>query len=808
MAQPSDVVNPIPGQSQMTLGQMFSPPQRTPAMAQALPQPSFPSPQPNPSPEPSQEDLLNQLGPSQDQTQEDLLNQLGPDPDLANAVEQRQGFGGVGDYARNLKDRALAGLGRSPSEAASILKSKYGAENVKLTGKGQIAVRPPGGKFITLESDKLGFFADLLGDLADFSGAVIEGAAAIPYEAAGAVGGAAIGAPTGLGAVGTTGAGLAAGAFAGGMAGQDLRQRAIVAAGGQLDPGSPIRDDLTSGAINVSVLGAGTIVKGLLQGSINTYRTLKALDPEKRIQSLANVRNDLMAIADNYIPNKVTGEISHATADEADAGIRSATQTLRNRLNNQVAINERGVIEGAADRKFSVQNTLDKMREVLLKHGATQESDGTLKIAGKLNDTEMPYLQTTTKDTGILNPAEPGKNFTRQETRLATATLPGAAVREPVHPLGIVEGQGLMSKLTDDYNRLYQEQKSGGLSAQEMFNSTRFYWDSSGFQKMFGDRATTVMRGIGEAASKDRDQMAAQVLGETDSGKGFTKAFAEYTEKTDALRDFETMVAKQDNAPIVAEAIIKPKKAEDVRKFKELFGSDPLSSDGKSPSAWANVKSYFVNKLINDNVDPSTGILNSKKLLNTMKNYGDDVLGEVFQKGEIGKMREIAVKANKIHVSDLMKPEQYQGFMQNVIAAPMILSMPARVAARVIWDLSKRVPQAADRLLDDGFLRFARELPAEKRSWLADVASEYQSFYDAARRRKMSNGKTILYDPPTSPAVKDWAQATAGSAVRNAAIQSMKEGMKQRSSVPTPMPNPSLEQTTQGALTSPNDLTQ
>lgn len=768
--QPTQLQPPISGQDP---AQVFGPP--TP------PPPAYPNPQPNASPAPAP-DPFGALGPAAPAPAEDMFAALGPapaganpefqpvspSPEDANVFDRPSALtGGFKGYLQNLRDRWDAGMGRNPQESVAILQTKYGKQNVKLANGGkEIAVRQPNGKFMTLDGDQVGFWADLIGDIADASGGLYQGAHSAVAEIPGVAAAAAAAPETGGGSLLAIPPILAAA----GMHGANARDSAVRAYG--ITPTANLTEEQIAGAAaNVVGYGVGAALKNTLQGAAKFVQNARLTSPEERIRQLGVVRSTLDEIATRYFPRG-----ARVTADQTDASIRSATERLSSELGSQVGAKRGQVLRMAGEEgRFSAQQTIDELRDILRPY-VSFERDGTAKLSGEVGaGVDYTMRPPTVVDTGILN--ERGQPISRiAKLNWQEVPVPGQPVREPINPGGMNEGPKLFEKLTEDYNRLLTEQAQGGVKAQELFDTTSYYQENGHFHQLHGDRATQIAKRVGYASAADRNQMAMQVLGGDPEGaeyKAFEAAYKNHSEKIDYLRDMETMLSKQENAPVISEAIIRPKKAEDIRKFKQMYGAGTSDLAGTDQSPWGNVRSYWINKLFEDHVDPSTGILNTRKLLETLNKYGDDVLSEVFRPaekgklGELGQIRQLALKANKIQVNDLMTPEQYAGFIKDLVQSPVFRGLMPKARALIAWTLSKPRPMAADYLVEEGWRDVAKMPELERPAW-EQMVSNYRSMYELARRRKV-NGREIFMDAPRAVTPGAVGQAAVGATVRGAA---------------------------------------
>jgi len=763
MPQPTDLRNPIPGQSDMTMNQIFGAaptnpaagmntgdflsPGRAPASAPMQPTP-MPNTSPQPSPSPSGDPLAAFGDTGTDPASDpfavfDQAGQADPNPaPNTSPVEPAPGDPGAGFMAR-----LRAGLGRTPKEQASLFEQSFGKENVKIRS-GKIYFRKEaGGRFQSVEPEDLGFFADLFSDLADNSGAILEAGAAVPFEAAGALAGAAGGAAGGPPGVGYgAAAGVMTGAALGGVAGADLRAQAIQSAGGTLDPEVSLNQERLYGATgNVVGMGAGAVLKMGAQKVVGVLEWAAKEAPINRIKAIAEIKNAFTDLSARYRPSNRA-----VTASDVTDRVVGAAEHERNILNTQVELSRETVIERAGEQKFEMRRTMGTLKEMIEEQGGTFEKDGTARLSGSQPDQTFRYPTEVQRPSSLVDAQ--GQPLIVTETKTASFTIPGDPIPEPLKPFGITEGGPLLDRLVSDYNRLLTEGKAGGVSAKDLYDVTSFYQDSSGFEKTFGTRATTVARKIGYAAATDRDLVAAAALRGHPQEQLLTRAFNEYYQRTDALKKIEKTIRTQQNPELVAQAIVRPKRAQDIRDFKRLFG-DGKSWDSAEGPVWNTVKSHWIDSLVQSHTDEATGLINAPALLKKMKGYGDETLREVFEPGELGEMRKLALQASKIQTSDLKKRAGFANFGQSIASLAVYKNLLPINQARVLWNLTRSQPQAADYLMDEGFMQMVRSAPSgSARTGLAKMVSEYRSLYDTAILRTTAGGKKAYVNLPKAGA--------------------------------------------------------
>lgn len=771
MAQPSDLMNPVNGQPSLTMGQMFgtnAPAEpslgqfigagRSPAAAPPL----APQQQTQPNPAAFMAAFDEPGAPSQGADPAAQFLAAFDEPAAANNFDRLKDEGSV--FGPNSMDldpnlvgegagvlaRLRAGLGRSTAEKASLFEATFGKGNVKVRAD-KIYFRRPGEKrFQSVEPESLGFWTDLISDLADNSGSVVEGATAAGVEGLGALTGSAAG-PAGAGL------GLAAGAMVGGAAGADARRLAVAAAGGQIDPAVNQTQEQTIGAAaNLAGLGAGALLHKVGDFAVKGLNRVLNEPALPRIHMLSRISAALDNMASEY---RVAGQDKSAVG----SSVRTAAQKERDILNNQVVMMRESVIEKAKDQKFPVTNTLSLLKKTLQEKGATFNESGNALLSGKLPDTEFSYSVPTQRTSSIVDAS--GDPFVTSGTSTKTMTIPGQPVREPLKPFGAAGGSPLMEQMASDYNRLLKEQAKGGVSAQELFDLTGFYQDKSSFDKDFGTKVTSQWKQLQHASADDRNMAAGLVLRGSPEEGAFTRAYQEFTDRTDALRQFEKVITKAEkNGGIgaIADAVINKEKPEKIARFKALFG-DGENFDSITGPVWSKVKGEWLNGLIQKNTSASSGIFDGAGMLAELKSYGKETLNQVLSGEEQAALKRLSLKASSIKTSDLAKPEE---FARDLLGLPFFNRMMASTKASILWKLTKRDARAAEYLLDEGFMDAARASTPDYRAVMLDTMQQYRNFYNAALRRKTATGREMLVDIPVAT-IKTSARATAPAVARD-----------------------------------------
>lgn len=770
MAQPSDLRSFVPGQSDLTLAQIFSPP----SMSSRSEEPSFEqflrggrqsSPatpqqtQPQASAPAAGADPLSTFGtdpaaagaapPSVD----DLLAAFGEPPPAASPAQNRVVQPGdeleIGGQGAGFKARFRAGLGRNLQEQASLFEKSFGTGNVKIK-ENKIFFRRPGEKrFKAVEPDELGFWSDLISDLvADNSGALVEGGISAISEATGATAGTILGGPAG------TVRGYLVGASGGGFAGAMARQGLVADAGGKVDPSiSLLNEGLTGAALNVGALGVGAALKEAGKGAISLIKSAYLESPLGRIKALAKINAALEGMAQEYRVGE-KGVVGQA--------IKTASERERTRLNTQVQLSRDVVLKRAGEQKFSADTTLAYLKETLEKQGIEFDKDGSALYHEPVEGQQFLAFRPSEVPTGLVTPT--GDQLLRTQVERIPGQLPDRPSFDPAKPFGAQQGRSLMQVMVNDYNRLLSDTHSGGVPARDLFNYASFYGDAGDFQKEFGTKVTTQYRKLGHEAAVDRDRMVGQVLGNSPAGDYFRQAYAEYTGKTDQLRQFEKIVKKAEAAGglgLVTDAVIQHGKPQKIQQFKALFGDETSVDPELGDSVWKAVKGDWMMSTIKKSTDPSTGILDGKQLLKMLRSYGDETLREVLAPDELTAMRKLAVKSQQIFKSDIAGAEDYTKFVAEL---PFVSRAGWFLKSKILWQLTKWNAKAADKLLDDQFMDEARKAATpEAREELLKTIQAYRSLHDRAVKVKLKDGREAYRDLPSAAA--QGGAAAAGAAM-------------------------------------------
>ena len=645
MAQPSDLMNPIPQSGPQTVNIDI---QRAPA--------SQPPQQPQPANGAIDPALQTAMGastpvapPSQGGVDPDLLAALGetgmqlPDRFAVGANEQ----GNLGDTGQDpgILASFIQGFGRSPQEDALLLEKVYGQGNVKVQNK-KIFFREPGQKnYQSIESDKLGLAAKVINQVARGSG--------IALEAVTGAGPAAVGM-----ALGGPVAGVMGGA-AGGVAGSAAREGAVSALLGSeralsdVAPGS----EMTMGGV---LGGAGSAV-GMALGRLG--RSLYQGSEAGRISRVANIRSALEEVKQNLLPEHWSSPTAGPAlkGKEAQAALGSMSAESYNniisresdRLGQQVRAARNQLVENAGDAKFSMTNTADSLGSIL------KEYEGR------------------------------GLSFDKNTGKASLSTeIPASSERGPIAPFGIQGGEGVLNQVTNMYNTLIDAQKNGGVSAGDVIDLTRKIEDLAKFDQSVQKSKVFPWREATQAAIQDRDALARSVL-DPQSLQRYEGAYQEYTNKIDAVRGLSDQVSKalqSESRADLIDSLVAKNNPKLFRDFKMIAG----------PEAANEVRANFVTHLIDKHIDDSSGLFKSDAFLNDLKSYGPELIGspkvsgEILDRSEYRQLVHIASKMREIETGDLVRKKSA---LNSIINSPFFAVSSVRQQGLTLAKVLRASPQ-------------------------------------------------------------------------------------------------------------------
>jgi hypothetical protein len=633
----------------------------------------------------------------------------------------------IGQALSHAITRARAGLGRNQTEVMNAYKARYGDDNVQVKDGEIYFRRSDGEKLRRVDRKGLANGLDLIEDLlADNSGPILETfvSALTDYGLLGGPlgGGVPLAAKAALSGVGAV-TGGATGAIA-----RDLFIKGIDAVTGTKQSDEEVswfKEAAWNSGIN---LGAGTFLGA---GKLGAGKFREILDSRAlpRIQLLAQVKNEFEDFAKGL---GFTGE-GLRTAGERINDVVSATEEKLKGAVYAVESKAKEVARQEGIDALPVTGLVKKLGEVIGDYaergGVVFDKDGLARVA-RASDSAM------TDEEAAVAADMFGEKAVRQAQDLGRA-----AEASTQSALGSVNGRRTLEMLCDQYNNLLSAQRSkGGVDIQTIFDFIDGYTEKAQFSKENPINKTQqeLFKTLRNAAAGDRNAALQTLLHGTGSEeeKIFKSAYENYHQRIDDVLQFRRSFDKQESAAKFAEALVQPDNVERILKLKSILG--------ENSKEWDSFRGEWIGKLFEDATDASSGILNTGKILESMKGYGSEVLGQLLSKEEQGAIRKAAVAASEIPFSDLISPREKQTLDAMIALSPVNQYPVTRF--RTLWRVIAGNEQAAKYLTDEAFLKAARN--ATTKTERGQLLSTQRFFKEATDQMKpvnltrtMANGK-------------------------------------------------------------------
>lgn len=701
-AQPQDLPNPIPGQGDRLEDVLkdFRPPQQASVGASAQPTleqtiPSF-NPQPARAPATAPAKPNDGLSDEQRAAEEALLQEMAgsapkPDQDVSAARSAEEGLiaalkGGLGSSETNdlspleqIKTQGFMGVGRNDTERFNALKSIFGPNNARKNKDGSFSFRRAGNKAWQPVEEDSGLKA-FLGDLASYAAP----AAQVGLEAG-------VGAATvaGTSLTGPAAAGLAA--VAAPAAGVAARSAAVQGLGIEDPNYSEAKEFGMNAAFNVATLGLGEVGGAIF----SKFKQIGGDSQLQRLQKLALVRKSLDDIRDEArlvmsksmpgVPS-VAGEVAPAQVGQFAS---SAVDRYHERLGNAVAVVKEKALQLAGDQRFPVDGMLENMQKIITREGGTIDPT-----------------------TGLFYPVK-SSNRTLTETAIragddgAVETLAQGATSQSA--FGHSNGKQLLSDLIEDYNAFAAQQRvNGGSSMKELLDRTSKYQKAASYGDFIkNNEMNTAIQDVGKAAAMDRNRAFEQVLAGTAEEKTWKASFKAFSNDIDRIEGFKKSILDKESGEMIAEAIFQPGNAQRLKDTKALLGADS--------EEWRLLRGRFIADKMEQAIDPATGIFDGAAFIRSTspQKLGKDFLNELGDVETLNRLRAVSKFSQSISTTDLITPKA-EGDLMRLVGTVVGAVRNPMLAARYGFRMTGGNLQAVNYLLDEGYLKLAREATSKK----------------------------------------------------------------------------------------------
>jgi hypothetical protein len=716
------------------------------------------------------------LAQEHDETQglfDSIAKEMGNNPTPSSGMDPNappmQGAG-MRDKLKYLWTRFRGGLTGGDEGMLTAVKSMYDANGQG----GKVEVRDGNIWFRSKTGDKMrrfdpDAFEPLMDVFLDHSGAFLETGAAIATEGALA--------PVGEAAAGVMGAvragGAAVSAAAAGTAARAGTEAVVdqFSAEKQFDWDSTKKDLAWSMGINVATLG---VVKGAKFSGSKVADAVRSFaetpSAEVRVKQLADIRTGFDKLVSDMGGNRTQ------TSAEVGRRIFGAVDDLGNRLSDTVMMMDSSLKQLARDKQITsvgVDNTMAKLRDVLRRNGVQFDKDGYGYLASQSDDAIGQLASRIDSSPANLVSSKPS-SAAREQAAGALTAREGKAFNSE-------QGKAGRDRLVSDYNNMLNASKTdGGIPLEALLSNVRGYQEAGDFAARMSapDAEISAYRELQHAAGSDRHDAISQIVNtETNPFSGakevmsgasekqiYQRAYQQYAQKMDDVMEFRNIFSQRKSAEAFTSALTENMNSARIDKLKGLLGEG-------SPE-FQVFKSEYLNKTVQNAVEPTTGIFQPAVFARQFKQIGKDSVNSMFGAEEQKAILQTVRAAERIKTSDLVTREDSDAIKQFILLGAGDTFKSTKL--NILWNLVGRTSKrAADYLRDDLYLEAAKAAPTDevRQSVLGGLAY-YEEFLSKCTTVKVGGQERYV---PT---------------IRKPVAQGMQEAVKSATSSQMPESNP------------------
>jgi hypothetical protein len=597
-----------------------------------------------------------------------------------------------GPGLNNPLQRAFVSLGRDENEQVNALRKLFGKSGggARIKDGKVLFRRTKSEKYQPVEGDR--GLMEFLGDIADLSGGVAEGAVAT-----------AVGAPVAAALAPASPftsplPAVAGGIAAGSLAGTSARKMLVDAVG--------ISDDefpeVSNAALQVGVdLALPAVLKGVGGGYSSLKKMWKEADPVNRFAQMRDVIHGVENVLQESGYAKVLGK--RPTGEALADGIEAAQKKLA----ENVSLVDKAAIQRAGDKRFPVDNFLGKMKELLEPYAKFNEKTGLFEPVAKSKGVSSSTVGSLAgEDGGQMALSDVAGSIGEKEAYKNLAEGAGAQAA-----FGDPKGKMLLSDMVSDFNAFAAQSRAhGGATMQELLDRTRKYQGSADWdvKSTGGNQALQDAAG---AALLDRNKAFTQALDGTPEAKIWERAYSNYAKEAVPIKTLDWMMKSQKAGDLIVDSVLAKKDAAMIENLRNYVGPN---SEG-----WKSFKGNTIKKLIDDSMD-SSGAFNGAKFNDTIKSYGKDFWKSFGEEESLNRLRLLARSAERIDLTGTLDPSKKTKLVEVLKGVVGFggSKIPTVIALNQLVNGDK---YAVDYLTNEGFMQVARgaKSEAEKRSIMA-----------------------------------------------------------------------------------------
>lgn len=595
-------------------------------------------------------------------------------------------------FALSMGNNAANAGNGSFEQTKSAFESIYGPNGVQVKNN-KLYVDPDGsGKFQRVDQKMLGPVSDfVLNHLSKIPGFMANVGTQAAVDAAGA--------PADVASGGTTALPIAAaGAAAGGVAqsGTDQLVRSGMNAMSPY-PQAEQKTDTVSSLASESLKSAGFNLAGwgLLKGASSAMTSQTGL---KAINSLKDL-----------VHPEFSSAIDAATSNAQQASIRLELERLTNSMQGltrtsggtgagieaQIGRQTGSAIDGVTDNLMS---TLDAVKDKAIEiSGKSGKNVDPTNLMGQMEKTFSKYGINIVSDTDAAGLSKAKSGF---------AEMPEDGTR---FALESPNANSVLGGLVKDYNYLkgVAISNDGQIPPSTFYSVIGKYQNLSKFDKNAGafPQEQELFRTLQHSALTDRQSFENSVF----QGSGLPEeklaadAYSRASSHLDNISQLDGLLKNDETRQLLVPAILNAAPAKRLAQLNSIKNVLGEGSEG-----WGQLRGEVINKMINDGVDASTGYLDGKSILNSMKSMGPQVTDVLMSKGEQGSLRQLALQANKISNMTDAPSGPEKGAMMKMVSTIGSFTGKAGDFAESLFRATNNNKVAIDYLINDGLVDAAR----------------------------------------------------------------------------------------------------
>jgi hypothetical protein len=204
------------------------------------------------------------------------------------------------------------------------------------------------------------------------------------------------------------------------------------------------------------------------------------------------------------------------------------------------------------------------------------------------------------------------------------------------------EGTSTLNRLIEDYDFLRSKGNGASVPVQVIDNIREAYFNlSHAGSKEYSGAVRSMFDRLQGLAAKDRDANFARLLAGTANEGKAVKAYTEFTDEIDILKNASSLVASSEMSDLIIRDTNTKQKANIVADVVRIFGNDSEAAHGLR-------NAFLVDALT---PDPVVGFPNPNKVLRKLQE-AETALGTLFSKADILKMRKSAVLAKRLNAKN------------------------------------------------------------------------------------------------------------------------------------------------------------